>query len=91
MASATINVPITAQDNAIGLLGQAASAFGLTTGQSPASTTQNGAINADAPVSICSVNVGLVGDTSSNCDTTGTSGPATQTGVVDAAVPGHRV
>ena len=84
---ANVNAPITAQDNAIGLLNQAASEFGLTSGQSSASTSQSGAINADAPVSICSVNVGLVGNTSSDCDTTGTSGPATQTGVVDADVP----
>ena len=71
----------------MGLLGQAAAALGLTTGQSPASTTQNGAINADVPVSVCSVNVGLVGDTSSNCNLTGTDGTTTQKGVIDAAVP----
>ena len=59
----------------------------MTTGQSPASTTQNGAINAYAPVSICSVNVGLVGDTASNCNPTGTNGTVTQKGVIDAAVP----
>ena len=45
-AIGTINIPITAQYNAIGLLGAAAQVLGLTTGQSPASTTQNGAINA---------------------------------------------
>ena len=83
---ADVNAPITAQDNAIGLLNLAASAFGLASGQS-ASTSQDGAINADAPVSICSVNVGLVANTSSDCDTAGTSGPATQTGTVDAEVP----
>ena len=86
-AIGTVNVPITAQDNAIGLLGQAASALGLTAGQPSASTTQSGAINADVPVSICAVNVGLVGDTSSNCDQTGTNGTTTQKGVIDAAVP----
>ena len=63
-AIGNVNVPVTAQDNAIGLLGQAASALGLTTGQAPSSTTQNGAVNADVPVSLCSVNVGLVGATS---------------------------
>ncbi len=83
---ADVNAPITAQDNAIGLLNQAASAFGLTDSGS-GSTTQDGAINADAPVNICSVNVGLAADTSSNCDTSGSSGPATQTGTVDAEVP----
>ncbi len=83
----TINIPITAQYNAIGLLGMAAKSLGLTTGQSPASTTQNGAINLDVPVSICAVNVGLVGDTSSDCNLTGTNGTVNQTGVIDAAVP----
>ena len=84
---ADANAPITAQDNAIGLLNEAATALGLAGGQSSASTSQNGAVNADAPVSICSVNVGLAADTSSGCSTTGTSGPSTQTGVVDAEVP----
>ena len=59
---ADANVPITAQDNAIGLLNEAAAALGLTSGQSSASTSQDGDVNADAPVSICSVNVGLVGE-----------------------------
>ena len=84
---ADANVPITAQDNAVGLLNEAAIALGLASGQSPASTSQDGAVNADAPVSICSVNVGLAGNTSSDCDSTGTSGSSTQTGVVDAEVP----
>ncbi len=84
---ADANVPITAQDNAIGLLNEAATALGLASGQSSASTTQDGTVNADAPVSICSVNVGLAANTSSNCGTTGTSGPSSQTGVVDAEVP----
>ena len=83
---ADANVPITAQDNAVGLLNQEASAFGLTDNGS-ASTAQEGALNADAPVTVCSVNVGLVGNTTSDCDTAGSSGPAAQTGVVDAAVP----
>jgi hypothetical protein len=86
-AIGNINVPITAQDNAIGLLGMAASALGLTTGQNPASTTQDGAINAFVPVSLCAINVGLVGDTSSSCNTTGTHGTVNQKGVIDAAVP----
>ncbi len=84
---ANVNAPITAQDNVIGLLNLAAAEFGLTSGQSSASTSQSGAINADAPISICSVNVGLVGSTSSACDTRGTSGPVTQKGAVDADVP----
>ena len=58
-----MTVPLTAQDNAIGLLAQTASALGLTTAPSSASTTQNGVLNLDAPVTVCSVNVGLVGDT----------------------------
>jgi hypothetical protein len=86
-AIGNINIPITAQDNAIGLLGQAASALGLTTGQSPATTTQNGAINAFVPVNLCAINVGLMGDTSSACNATGTNGTINQKGVVDAAVP----
>ena len=61
-AIGNINIPITAQYNAIGLLGSAAKALGLTSGQSPASTTQNGAINAFVPVSLCAINVGLVGE-----------------------------
>ena len=88
---ADANAPITAQDNAIGLLNQAASAFGLTSGQSSASTSQDGAVNADAPVSICSVNVGLAGNTSSDCDTTGTSGPGTPDGDGRRRGPGHRL
>ena len=84
---ADANAPITAQDNAIGLLNEAPRRSGSTSGQSSASTSQDGDVNADAPVSICSVNVGLVGNTSSDCDTTGTSGPTTQTGAVDAEVP----
>ena len=84
---ADANVPITAQDNAIGLLNEAAAALGLSGGQSSASTSQDGDVNADAPVSVCSVNVGLVGNTSSDCDTTGTSGSTSQSGVVDAEVP----
>ena len=84
---ADANVPITAQDNAIGLLNEAAAALGLSSGQSSASTSQDGDVNADAPVSVCSVNVGLVGNTSSDCDTTGTSGSTSQNGVVDAEVP----
>ena len=86
-AIGSVNVPVTAQDNAIGLLDQAASALGLTTGQSPSSTTQNGAINVFVPVTICSVNVGLVGNTASDCNLSGTHGTTTQQGVVDAAVP----
>ena len=59
----------------IGLLNLAATAFGLTSGQS-GPTAQNGAVNADAPVSICSVNVGLAANTSSSCDTSrGRAGP----------------
>jgi len=85
-AIGTVNIPITITDNAIALF-QAASALGLTTGQAPASTTQNGAINAWVPISICSVNVGLGADTASNCNTQGTNGSVSQTGVVDAAVP----
>ena len=60
-AIGTVNVPVTAQDNAIGLFSQWAAALGLTSGQPPASTTQNGAVNANVPVSICAVNVGLGG------------------------------
>jgi hypothetical protein len=86
-AIGNVNVPVTAQDNAVGLLGQAASALGLTTSSGPASTTQNGAINAFAPISICSVNVGLAGSTSSACNTTGTNGVTNQKGVIDAVVP----
>ena len=85
-AIGTVNVPITAQNNAIGLLGLATSSFGLI-GQPSSSTTQTAAVNVDTPVSICAVNVGLVGDTSSNCDQTGTNGTTTQKGVIDAAVP----
>ncbi len=84
---ADANAPVTAQDNAIGLLNEAATALGLAGGQSSASTVQDGAVNADAPVNICSVNVGLAANTSSDCSTSGTSGPSTQTGVVDADVP----
>jgi hypothetical protein len=86
-ALANINIPITAQDNAVGLLGAAASALGLNTSTSSASTTQTGAINASVPVSICSVNVGLAGNTASACNTAGTNGVTTQSGVIDAAVP----
>jgi hypothetical protein len=85
-AIGTVNIPITITDNAIALF-QAASALGLTTGQAPASTTQNGAINAWVPISICSVNVGLGANTASNCNTQGTNGTVSQTGVIDAAVP----
>jgi hypothetical protein len=86
-AIGTINLPITAQYNAIGLLGVAAKSLGLTTGPSSASTRQNGAINVDAPISLCAINIGLVGDTASDCKLTGTNGRVTQTGVIDAAVP----
>ncbi len=86
-AIGTINIPITAEYNAIGLLGQAAQSLGLTSGQSSASTTQNGAINLDAPISLCAINVGLVGDTASNCNLAGTNGTVTQKGVIDAVVP----
>jgi hypothetical protein len=86
-AIANINVPITASDNAVGLLGMAASALGLNTTTTSASTTQNGAINVAAPITICAINVGLLGNTSSACDETGTSGTTTQTGVIDATVP----
>jgi hypothetical protein len=85
-ALGNVNVPITAQDNAIGLLGKAATALGLTA-TSPAATSQNGVLNAFAPISICSINVGLIGSTSSACDTTGTNGVTAQKGVIDAAVP----
>ena len=85
-AIGTVNIPITITDNAIALF-QAASALGLTSGQAPASTTQNGAINAWVPISVCSINVGLGGNTASNCNTQGTSGSVSQTGVIDAAVP----
>ena len=80
-------MPITAQDNAVGLLSLAASALDLTTGQSPASTTQSGVINAAVPISICSVNVGLIGSTTSDCKLSGTNGTTSQTGVIDADVP----
>jgi hypothetical protein len=86
-ALANVNVPITANDNAVGLLGAAASALGLNTSTTAASTTQSGLINAAVPVSICSINVGLVGNTSSACNTAGTSGPTTQSGLIDAAIP----
>jgi hypothetical protein len=86
-ALANVNVPITADDNAVGLLGKAASALGLNTTTSSASVTQTGAINASVPVSICAVNVGLFGNTSSACNTAGTHGTTTQSGVIDAAVP----
>jgi hypothetical protein len=86
-AIANVNVPMTLDDNAIGLLGEPASALGLTTGQDPASTTQNGAVNVWAPVSICSINVGLMGNTGSDCNLTGTSGTTSQKGLIDAAVP----
>jgi hypothetical protein len=86
-AIANVNVPITAQDNAIGLLGQASTALGLNTTEEPASTTQNGAINASVPVTVCAVNVGLAGNTSSACNNTGSNGVTDQTGVIDAAVP----
>jgi hypothetical protein len=81
------DVPITGDDNAVGLLGQNSSALGLNSSSQPASTTQDGAINAFIPISLCSINVGLVGNTSSTCDTTGTNGVTTQKGVVDATVP----
>jgi hypothetical protein len=84
---ADVNAPITLDDNAIGWLGEAASALGLTTGQDPAMTTQNGAVNVFAPVSICSINVGLAGNTGSDCGLTGTHGVTSQKGVIDAAVP----
>ena len=90
-AIGTINIPITAQYNAIGLLGMAAKSLGLTTGQSPASTTQNGAINLDAPISICSVNVGLVGNTASDCNLTGTNGTVNTDRCDRCRRPGHRV
>jgi hypothetical protein len=86
-AIGTINIPITAQYNAIGLLGAAAKSLGLTSGQSSASTTQDGAINAYVPVSLCAINVGLVGNTASDCNLAGTNGTVKQTGVIDAAVP----
>jgi hypothetical protein len=86
-AIANVSVPITATDNAIGLLGQASTALGLNTTEDPASTTQNGAINASVPVTLCSINVGLVGNTSSACNNTGSNGVTDQTGVIDAAVP----
>ena len=38
-------------------------------------------------MSICSVNVGLAANTSSDCDSTGTSGSNSQTGGVNAEVP----
>jgi hypothetical protein len=83
---AAINIPITAQWNAIAL-GQAAAALGPLMGQGPASTTQNGAVNVYAPVSICAINVGLGGNTGSACNLQGTNGVTSQTGVIDAAVP----
>jgi hypothetical protein len=86
-AIANVNVPITAQDNAVGLLGEAASALGLNTSTTSASTTQTGAINAAVPVTLCSIDVGLVGDTASACNTAGTNGTTTQKGVIDADVP----
>jgi hypothetical protein len=86
-AIGTINIPITAEYNAIGLLGAAAKSLGLTTGQSPGSTTQDGAINVYAPISLCAINVGLVADTASDCNLAGTNGTVNQTGVIDAAVP----
>jgi hypothetical protein len=86
-AIGNVNVPITAQDNAVGLLGMAASALGLNTTTSSASTTQNGAINAAVPVTLCSINVGLVGNTASACNTAGSNGVTTQSGVIDANVP----
>jgi hypothetical protein len=86
-AIANVNVPITAEDNAVGLLGEAASALGLDGNTPSASTTQTGAINAYVPVTICAVNVGLIGNTSSACNDTGTNGTTTQSGVIDAAVP----
>jgi hypothetical protein len=81
------DVPITGDDNAVGLLGQDSSALGLNSSSQPASTTQDGAINAFIPISLCAINVGLVGNTSSSCDTTGTNGVTTQKGVVDATAP----
>jgi len=86
-AIGNVNVPITAQDNAVGLLGIAASALGLNTSTSSASTTQTGVINAAVPVTLCSINVGLVGNTSSACNTAGSNGVTSQSGVVDANVP----
>ena len=86
-AVANVNVPITAKDNAIGLLGQAASALGLSTPPRARRPPRSGPINASVPVSICSINVGLDGNTSSDCDTTGTNGTTTQNGVIDAVVP----
>jgi hypothetical protein len=86
-AIANVNVPITAEDNAVGLLGVAASALGLDSTTSAASTTQSGAINAYVPVSICAIDVGLVGNTTSACNTAGTNGTLSQSGVIDAAVP----
>ncbi len=83
----SVNVPVTAQDNAIGLVNQMASALGLTTGQSSSSTTQDGAVNVFLPVTVCSVNVGLVGSAASDCNGSGTHGATTQHGVVDAAAP----
>ena len=61
--------------------------LGLTTGQSAASTTQNGAVNANVPVSLCAINVGLAGTTSSDCNLTGTKAAVAQQGIVDANVP----
>ena len=84
---ANVNVPVTVQDNAAGLLNQEGSALGLTSGQSSAATTQDGMVNADAPVSICSVDAGVAGDTSSECGLSGTEGATSQTGVVDADAP----
>ena len=84
---ANANVPVTAQDNAVGLLNQEGSALGVASGQSSAATTQDGAVNADAPVSLCSIDAGVAGDTSSDCGLSGTSGDASQTGVVDVEAP----
>ena len=75
---AAIKVPISVEGNAIGRLGQAASALGLTTGQPSAQTTQNGAVSLWAPVSICSINVGLTGNTGSDCHP---AGATTQSGM----------
>jgi hypothetical protein len=88
-AIGNVNVPITANDNAVGLLGEAASALGLNSTTSSASTTQSGLINASAPVTLCAINAGVDGNTTSDCDTTGTNGTTTQAGLVDAAV--HRL
>ncbi len=83
---ANVDVPVTAQDNAVGLLNRGGSAFGLTSGQPASATTQNGMVNADGPVSVCSVNAGVVGDTTSDCNLSGTGGDTAQWGVVDAEI-----